>query len=195
MQLFALRFNGGVSFDEFMQKCVEYNLPVLFAYSQFSSTPEQERFTAVFLNDVSVEQPKAAEIMLDALLVIFPEADPRCKDVCQIYFGGKRLLHFDESMPTINIEFLIRNMCLYLKDRYGDNYKRKVIEFFDRTGVALTDKKMLDVSVVEPLKAFESIRNESLSPMSNVIYIIENGSYFRVRRTRNYLLHKAERTI
>ena len=115
-QLFPLYFEGReVSFAEIETRAESYGLPILFAYDTFSPG-SRRRFTVVFLNDVSIPHLKVAEIMSEALLMIFPEADPFSKDVTEIYHGGNKLLLFDESVPRINICTLMMNMCLYLKD-------------------------------------------------------------------------------
>lgn len=172
MQSFPLDFNGGISFDDVMSRAKQYDLSVLFAYETLGSK-NQDRFRVVFLNDVSIKYVKVAEIMIEALLTIFPEADSRSRDVTQIYFGGKQLLYFDESVPTINIELLFRNMCLYLRDRYGEkHYKDRVYRFSELTGLALTEKKMLDVSLVEVTEKSAFIQDGTLSPNS-IIYIID----------------------
>lgn len=174
MQMFVLDFNGGISLEEVMSRANQYDLPILFAYETFSSK-DQNRFRVVFLNDVSIEHAKVAEIMIEALLTIFPEADSRSRDIAQFYFGGKRLLYFDDEARTINVELLIRNMCLYLRDRYGEkHYKNKVYRFSEITGLSLTEKKMLDVSVVEASEKSVLIIDGTLSPNS-IIYIIDIG--------------------
>lgn len=174
MQLFALDFNGGILFDDVMSRARQYDLPVLFAYETLGSK-KQDRFRVVFLNDATIEYVEVAEIMVEALLTIFPEADSRSRDVTQIYFGGKRVLYFDESAQMINIELLIRNMCLYLRDHYGDkHYKDRVYKFSELTGLAVTERKMLDVSVVEVSKRPVVTLDGTLSPNS-IIYKIDIG--------------------
>lgn len=175
MQMFVLDFNGGILLEEVMSRANQYDLPILFAYETFSSK-DQNKFRVVFLNDVSIKHAKVAEIIIEALLTIFPEADPRSRDISQFYFGGKRLLYFDNEARTINVELLIRNMCLYLKDRYGDkNYRRNIYQFSHRTGLVLNEKKYLDVSVIESSDAEKLAHiDETLSPNS-IIYIIDIG--------------------
>lgn len=177
MQSFPLDFNGGISFDDVMSRAKQYDLSALFAYETLGSK-NQDRFRVVFLNDASIKYVKVAEIMTEALLTIFPEADSGSRDVTQIYFGGKQLLYFDESVPTINIELLFRNMCLYLRDRYGDkNYHRNIYDFSNRTGLALNQKKYFDISVMKSSdedKVALIGSDETLSPNS-IIYIIDIG--------------------
>jgi hypothetical protein len=179
MQLLVLDFNNNdankiTSWKQIKEKARAYNLPILFAYCTFSSTKDNERFRIGFLNNAVITYAKVAEIMLEALLRIFPEADLKAKEISQMYYGGKKLLYFDESIPMINIDSLISNMSLYLYDRYGKkHYKDKIYNFSDRTGLALTDQKMLDVSVIEEMGNFDHDRNGTLSP--NTIYIIDSG--------------------
>lgn len=159
IQLFGLEFNNYgtdklISFDEVRERSEAYNIPILFAYHQFSSGKVNgaEKFTVVFLNDTSVIYPKVAEIMLDALLTVFPEASHDCTDYTKMYYGGNEpLLHFDESTPMINIDLLIRGMTIWLRNKYGDtNYKRKVAEFAKHNNIRLTPKGILDISIVRP---------------------------------------------
>ena len=119
-QLFALDFDNKtpdktVSFEEVKDRAERYDIPILFAYDTFSSV-NHDKFRVVLLNDVPVLNRKLAETMLQALHTVFPEADPSCcKDVSRMYYGGRRLLHFDDSIPEISIESLFRNMNIYLE--------------------------------------------------------------------------------
>ena len=139
-----------ISFEEVKARADHYDLRILFAYDTFRSRPEHSKFRVVFLNDNPITDIRAAETMLRALTTIFPEADRQCKSAVQMYYGGKRLRYFDDTVPTINIESVIRNTTNYLEDRYGANhYKRKVVEFSRETGIALNEKGLLDVSIEE----------------------------------------------
>jgi hypothetical protein len=201
MQLFVLDFNNDkankiISFEEVKSRADEYNLPILFAYRQFASAQDSEKFTITFLNDVSIEYPKVAEIVLDALLTVFPEADRECNDISRIVFGGnKPLLYLDDSMPQININSLIRSMTLWLRNDYGDtNYKRKIVEFAKRHGLKLTSKNLIDISIVDDIQMSDTeystdylenieeidgtLVNRSFnknSPSNSIIYIKGNG--------------------
>lgn len=180
MQMLVLDFNNNnvnkiISWKQVKEKANNYNLPILFAYDTFSSTKDNERFRVVFLSDVVVNYVKVAEIMLDALLTIFPEADPSSKDVSKMYYGGKKLIYFDEIIPMINIDSLISNMSLYLYDYYGKtHYKNKIYNFSNRTGLALTNQKILDVYTIEELGNFNHNQDGNLSPNA-LVYIIESG--------------------
>jgi hypothetical protein len=147
MQLFALDFDNGITWKEVRNRSKKYNIPVLFSYATFSSQ-NCDKFRAVFLNDVSISDQRAANVIITALMTVFPECDSACKDVSHLYYGGKELIYFDDNIPEMDIESLIRNMCLYLKYRFGNtHYKRKIVEFADKTGVKLNQNKLPDILV------------------------------------------------
>jgi len=189
MQLFVLAFNSGISYETAKERAEQYDLPVLFAYEVYNG-----EYRIGFLNDASIKYAKVAEIMIEALLTIFPEADPLSRDLTSIFLGGKKVLHFDEAVPTINIDLLIRNMCLYLKYRYGEkNYRRKIYGFSDLTGLALNESKMFDVSVREVLENEDHKRDETLSPIS-LLYIIEDGGNSSKRSKVSYRIRVKNET-
>jgi hypothetical protein len=150
LQLLALDFDKGISFEEVKNRAEHYDLPILFAYDTFTSR-DHDKFRVVFLNDFPVTNIKIAELMLKSLATIFPETDPQCRSPVQMYYGSnKGLSYFDESLPTIDIESLIRNTTNYLEDKYRTkHYKEHVEKLAKDTGVALNDKKLLDVSIVD----------------------------------------------
>lgn len=176
MQLFVLDFDNDkptkmISWEQIFERAEKYDIPILFAYETFSSE-NRNKFRVVFLNDISIPNFKVANVILTALRTIFPESDDQCKNAVQLYFGGKNLFYFNKSLPTINIESLIRNMTFYLKNKYGDtNYKRKIYEFAETTGLGLNQNKMLDVRLTE-IHAEEDFNK--ISPESILLPIIIN---------------------
>lgn len=189
-QLFALDFdnkdtNNPITFDEVKKRAEHYELPMLFAYETLSST-NRDKFRIVFLNDTSITDRKVAEAMQLALGTIFPEADSSCyKDTSKMYYGGKGVLYCSDDTSTINIESLFRNHAIYLKDKYKANhYKDRLAMFAEETGIALTQKGLLDISVsdnpTESLGASQNDDNGKNSP-SAIIYspnIIADGEIF-----------------
>lgn len=154
--------NKTITWEQFKARAEKYELPVLFAYDTISSSANKHKFRAVFLNDASFTDIRGAKIIQKALMTIFPEADPKSEDVSMMYFGGKKLLDADNRMPTVNIESLIRNMSIYLRDEYGDtNYKRKIKKFAEDTGVALNEKGLLDIAVLDDDEVSDEINKNS----------------------------------
>ena len=158
----------------------------MFAYETLSSE-NQNKFRAVFLSDVSIDDIRVAEAMQLAIGTIFPEADSSCyRDPSKMYYGGKNLMYYDDNIPTINIETVFRNLTENMIDKYGKNhYKDKLVKFSKETGIALTKKGLPDVTVGygDPTEYLGAIKNKDdgkKSP-SAIIYdnnIIANGENF-----------------
>lgn len=192
-QLIALDFDNKapdkkVSFEAVKSRANYYDLPILFAYETLSSK-SHDKFRVVFLNDVPIPHRKVAEAMQLAMGTVFPEADPSCyKDISKMYYGGKELIYFDNELPEINVESVFRNLTHFMKDKHKANhYKERLSKFSQETGIALTEKGLLDVIVsdnpTESSGANQSNQNGKNSP-SSIIYtltksnIIANGEIF-----------------
>lgn len=150
-QLFALDFDNKdpgrkVSFADIRERADQHELPILFAYDTLSST-NHDKFRVVFANDVPIHDRRVAEAVQLALGEMFPEADPSCyKDISKLYYGGKELVYYDDSLPELNVESLFRNYTCYTKKKYKDNhYKEHIKGFSNKTGIALTKKGLLSV--------------------------------------------------
>lgn len=154
-QFFALDFdnknpNKSVSFEEVKRRADQYELPVLFAYDTMSSV-NHNKFRVVFVNDNPITEIKAAEMILKGLTTIFPEADPNSTKPTQIYFGGnKEMIYFNNDIPMINTEALMRNTINYLEDKYGSkHYKPHADRFYRSAGISMNDKNQPDISIVD----------------------------------------------
>lgn len=171
-----------VTFDEVLSRAKDYDLYPLFAYNSLRSSPEHHKFRMVFLNDVSVPDPRVAKAMQLAMGEIFPEADKLCyTDISKMYFGGKELIYYDKAIPMIDIETLFRNFHHCVKKNYGEkHYKEKIQRFSKETGISLTRKGLLDVSksdepdkpahLTEGPGANSDIKNGGNSPTTIVVY-------------------------
>ncbi len=175
-QLVALDFDNKdtdkkISFEEIKERSEFYELPIFFAYDTLSSR-NHDKFRVVFLNDVPITDRKSAEAVQMALGGMFPEADPSCyKDVSKLYFGGKKVIYFDDKLPEINIEAVFRNYTYCMKNRYKPNhYKDHIARFAKETGIALTANGLLDVKVTDYLPGTDN-PTEDTGAMS----YIENG--------------------
>jgi len=194
-QIIALDFDNSnpdkqVSLEEVHTRAYEYGLRIVAAYDTFSSK-NHNKFRVIFINDVSITDIRVIEAMQLALGKIFPEADHTCiKDVSKMYFGGKELLYYDNSIPVINIETIFRGLTYYYEDMYKNHYREKIIDFSKESGIALNNNGLLDVLVSdEPFEtahltetntgASTIIQNGNFSPNANTIYIIVNGENFR----------------
>ena len=139
-QLFALDFDCGISWREVVKRAEKYRIPVAFIYETFSSTQEN-KFRVVFLHYCAVSESSLADYIQQALMVVFSECDTACKDRARIYFGGKGLLFVnnDYSNSFFNFNDLTLSFTEFLKDRYGEHYKRNIKVFADKTGVLIVN--------------------------------------------------------
>ena len=186
--------NKKLAFDEVKERASQYELPILFAYDTMSST-NHDKFRVVFLNDASITDRRVAEAMQLAIGGMFPEADPSFyKDVSRLYFGGKEVLYYDDKLRKINIESVFKNYTYCMRKRYGDNhYKEHTTRFSKETGIALTKKGLLDITVTDHLSetddptedrgASQYIKNGKNSPTAiicnqNDSNIIADGEIF-----------------
>jgi hypothetical protein len=159
LQLLALDFDGGISWREVKERTDEYDLPILFAYETLSSV-DKNKFRVVFLNDLALKDKLLVKIAINALLTIYPEADRACDDVSRMFFGGKNLLYFDNSLPTINTEKLFRVMTYFLFQKHKPNhYKEHVKRFADKNGIQLNNKGLLDITAIASLTELTGNRN------------------------------------
>ena len=172
IQLFALDFDNGTTLAEVQERARKYDLPMLFAYETLTST-NQNKFRVAFLNNTPIDDVKLAEINQHALMEIFPEADKSCKDVARMYFGGKKLLYFDDSLPSVDTEMLLRNMTLFMMYRRGPtHYKTHIRKFANKHNIKLNKRGLLDIV---PIDKFDGPLEESRPGKVGVSNECENG--------------------
>ncbi len=194
-QIIALDFDNSnpdkqVSLDEVRARAYRYGFSIVAAYDTFSSK-NHNKFRVILINDVSITDIRVIEAMQLALGRIFPEADLTCiKDVSKMYFGGKELLYYDDSIPVINIETIFRGLTYYYKDMFKNHYREKIIDFSKESSIALNNSGLLDVLVSdEPFETAHLNENNTgastisqignFSPNAIIYIIIANGENFR----------------
>jgi len=171
-QLFALDFTGGISWQELFARSKKYNIPLLFAHTT-SADEDPKRFRALFMNDVPVTDIRAAQIIQNALMRIFPEADRKSGESTRTCLGNTNgIMSVTKSLPEIDIDSLTRNMTRYLKDTFGDsNYKRKISEFAQHNRIALNQNRLLDISLREiDIDRSEEDDLNKISPSTIILY-------------------------
>lgn len=155
-QLFVLSFDGykneDAVFARIKARAKRYGLPILLAYDTrkyYWEETEHEQFNVVFMHETPITDLREAEAIQLALMMIFPEADKDCS-ILKPSRGGNRLLYASKKMCAFNAEWLLMNMCLFWKDRYGPtNYKRKLAEYARITGIKLDDRNLPEISITE----------------------------------------------
>ena len=197
-RLFSLNFEASdIPFEKVIQTAVHYELPVLFAYQTavikqdrpFSKEYIHKGYQVAFLNDVPITDPRARDIMKNAIATIFSQFKPNDVDVTDtsntVHLNDPSLQYLDKSIPEVNIEALFRNLTIRWMMEYGNtHYKSKIKRFADDNGLKLTSKNLLDVSVsFDPsngmTKNEESnnmiVKNGKFSPSSFIIYKTQDG--------------------
>lgn len=132
--LFAVDIDEGLSYQEFMERSKSYHILPFLVYNTFSSTPEQEKFRAVYLMETVVEKKKLAELFNVMLIKVFPESDKSCKDVARMFFGGKRIKYLNED-NVLRIENLVR-ACQCEMEKDPKNYRRNIEKLAGDYGIA-----------------------------------------------------------
>ena len=150
IQLIALDFDGGISFEEVCQISETYMIPILFAYETFSSV-NKNKFRIVFQLENPIVDMLTFDIIIDMLMTIFKGCDTACKDVSRIFFGGKNLFYFNDKEPHIHIKTLIMNFHKYFKDKYGaTHYKAYIRKFANKYHLALNKKNIFHLGKNSP---------------------------------------------
>lgn len=174
MQWFVLDIDGGAGFQEISRRSAENNLQIAFAYHTFRSFENKEWFRVVYIHDVPVMDRQAAEIMLDMMLRVFPEADKSCCDVSRMFFGGKGIICLNPE-ARFNLGDLM-NAFMRASDR-GDNLKRNIINFARKHKIQVINGR-LAAGHVSDLASYDGKWMQS-----DIIYIgrIHFPSYFIIR--------------
>ncbi len=126
MQVFALDFDHGSSFQEIKRKCDSLELPIAFAYHTYSSFEKEERFRVVFVHETLIEDEFVIKIVLAMLHKIFPEGDSACKNPDRLFLGGKELIYVDENARLALVQLLIP---FYEAMSRGESRKRNIYNF------------------------------------------------------------------
>jgi hypothetical protein len=92
-QVFALDFDGGISLEKVLSRLGEFGLSCNLIYSTFSSSPTSPKFRVVFVLQEMITDKALRDEIMDALLVLFNEADRSCHDAARMFFGGRDLIY------------------------------------------------------------------------------------------------------
>jgi len=132
--LFAIDIDEGISLNEVLIRCKEYNIEPAFAYSTFSSI-SNNKFRVIWQLPFEVTDARVRNAIQFALMALFPESDASCKDASRMFFGGKELIHTNFN-ATLDIAQVIDSMCQYITvtDKHS-NYQRKIKDYCRQTGL------------------------------------------------------------
>ena len=134
IQLFALDFDGGITYTEVIKRADKYQLPIALSYETMSSE-SFSRFRIVFAcNQVIIDKSMALLIQI-CLCSIFPEADTTSKDFSKLYFPGRNVTYSENSNFTV-YELLLSTLQ-YLDEYDNKNKSRKLKAIAEKTKVVL----------------------------------------------------------
>lgn len=117
-KLFFLDFDEGITPEEVRERFQEFDITPNAFYYTFRHKPEAPRFRVILMLDDFIYNRKVAELIIDSLLIIFPDSDSNCKGLERIYLGGNP---FWERVDTpINTIRLIEFISINLMSRDGN---------------------------------------------------------------------------
>lgn len=158
-QVWALDFDGGITFEDFRERAEKYNISPLFVYKTLSCDDERlNKFRAVWVADFACTHTTIAESIGKLLMTIFPESDKACKDASRIYFGGKGIIYKNDwgYLARLDLLKLINAVQQYVEDT---NYKHRLEDMkliSENTGICLNNG-LLDVKLIT-IPNFKSIQ-------------------------------------
>lgn len=174
MQLFALDFDHGSSFQEIKRKCDFWGLPIAFAYHTYSSSQKEERFRVVFAYETLIEDRFVIEIALAMLHKIFPEGNPSCKNPDRLFLGGKELIYVNEDARLALVQLL---PPFYEAMSRGDNTKRNILSFCKKYRI-LSFHGMMAMDLMERLPLYGEIDGIMERAILHIIGESTNPSFF-----------------
>lgn len=94
-QVIVLDFDGGVTFEEFLRTSNRSHMFPVAVYETFSSTPDVERFHAVYVLEEPSTEPQVVLQMMDYLIQIHTDEfgrgpDKGSRSLCKIYYGTNK---------------------------------------------------------------------------------------------------------
>lgn len=131
--IFALDFDGGITVEEVIKRCTQYQVMPAFIYTTFSSV-NNNKFRVVFQMNFEIREMRVRNVIQYALLVLFKEADKNCKDASRMFYGGKELIYTDYD-TTLDIEQLVMGMCQYLQENDSSHASRQIRKYCERVGL------------------------------------------------------------
>lgn len=162
-QVWALDFDEGITFEEFIQRAIRYNIEPHFVYKTLSCNDEKlNKFRAVWVADFVCTHTTVAESIAKLLMTIFPESDKACKDASRVFFGGKGIIYENGGgyLARLDLLNLVNAVQQYVQD---SNYKHRLEQMQDisiQTHICinngLLDVKMLTIPNLNAIKLEKS---------------------------------------
>lgn len=133
-QLFALDFDGGITIEQALKKCQDFNIIPAFAYTSFSHTESHHKFRFVFATEIPITDLRARNVVQRALMLLFKESDQCTEDPARMFYGGLQLIH-EEYESVLCPYWLIQKVVLRTKLEHPKNVARKIKSFCEEVGL------------------------------------------------------------
>jgi hypothetical protein len=97
-QILTLDFDSGITPEEVIKRCriLAFNPNII--YTTYSDTPELRKFRVLFILDKEITDYKIMKWAQRGLMSLFKESDPACKDLCRMYYPGRKVIYRTEEL-------------------------------------------------------------------------------------------------
>ena len=144
----VLDFDENPDYEKFKEKCQKYGLNYAFTYRSLRWSKENQKFRAVFVLDDWIKDSRIANVVNNLLLIMFDDtdgndlkADQKCKELCRMFLGGKKVI---EAFPENRIS--IRDVWYafheYFREKKDDNYGARLKTVAKNLNVAIINNKL-----------------------------------------------------
>lgn len=99
--VFMLDFDDNTDYNLVVERFEQYGINPNVLYTTFSDTPEHRKFRVVLFLNKTIKDPLKAKELILSLLWVFPEADIAVKDFARLSFGGKEVIHFEDTLVDV----------------------------------------------------------------------------------------------
>ncbi|MBH8563746.1 hypothetical protein I8748_16370 [Nostoc sp. CENA67] len=177
--VFALDFDGGITFEKVKLRLEEYGLDCCFAYNTFSSTSELPKFRVIWqLNQTVTDIDYRSNIQL-ALMYLFPESDKSCTDANRMYFGGIDIIYKNYDY-YLDIDILLESGEFYaVRNSSSKNMKRNIKKIDELLKINQNGSKKrtlynINIGTVENASQIQSIRGVDFEQLRKEMQILDD---------------------
>lgn len=167
IQLFALDFDGGISYDDVVQRAEKFKLPVALSYETMSSV-NFSRFRVVFACNQVITDKNLALLIQICLCSIYPEADTTSKDFSKLYFPGRNVIYNENKYFTVYD--LLLSTLQYLDEYDNTNKSRKLKAIANKTKVVLRNNTFALIENPEIYNAGASLSSPTGTEIEDEIF-------------------------
>lgn len=175
-ELWVLDFDHNSTIDDILNRCKSKGLPPVFGYTSFNHSPQEHRFRLVFHTNKLITDKEQRDKIQCALMSVFPECDPSCKNAARLYFGGKQQIMYDENAVIDTDELLAKyshtqNSTHDNQQKYSNKQRNTKKETFSKGSSDRHSKiqaiSNLDVTAMRKLLGFVDDNNDGDSKSSD----------------------------